>query len=158
MTPSHSKGEGRGKGNGDSDSKRDSKGNGKGEGKDTGDGIEAAASVEHYCCCCFAILPSLPRRSPSAAMPILPLLQSSSSGKMGVAAGGQSSGAVEQQGWGCGCAWCVVDLCVYVRSWYGVQCRLDPTQNSCVGGIFVSAPTRILSSIWCCQHVADKPS
>ena len=120
MTPSHSKGEGRGKGNGDSDSKRDSKGNGKGEGKDTGDGIEAAASVEHYCCCCFAILPSLPRRSPSAAMPILPLLQSSSSGRMGVAVAGvwRGSRAAEQRSSmvgvvGVGGGWWIF-VCTYV--------------------------------------------
>ncbi len=45
-------------------------------------------------------------------------------------------------------------------------CWWSPTQNSCVGVIFVLAPTRMLTQNWrnfdtsptCCQHVTDIPS
>jgi hypothetical protein len=62
------------------------------------------------------ILLPLPRRSSATATSILPLVQSSSSCRMGVAAAGErrSSGAA-----GLG--------------WYGVKCQQSPTQKSRVG-------------------------
>ena len=63
----------------------------------------------------------------------------------------ESNGAAEQQGWGCG-LW-VVDLCVYIPYHtflvWGTVLAIPDTKIF-VGGIFVSAPIRILSQIW--QH------
>jgi hypothetical protein len=58
-------------------------------------------------------------------------------------------------------------VCAYVASSYVVEyCEKADTKFS-VGGVFVSAPTRILGKNWqqhvdtsptCCRHVADIPN
>jgi hypothetical protein len=35
-------------------------------------------------------------------------------------------------------------VCAYVASWYVVECRKKANTKFSVGGVFVSAPTRIL--------------
>jgi hypothetical protein len=57
-------------------------------------------------------------------------------------------------------------VCAYVASWYVVECHEKADTKFSVGGVLVSAPTRILGkkrqhfdmSASCCRHVADIPS
>jgi len=80
-----------------------------------------------------AILPLLPHHSPAAATPILPLLQSSSIGRMGVAAAGerQSSGAAGLGLW----VWVVGggSLCVRTFLVWGTVSAIPDTKILCRG-------------------------
>jgi hypothetical protein len=57
-------------------------------------------------------------------------------------------------------------VCAYVASWYVVECHEKADTKFSVGGVLVSAPTRILGKNWqhfdtsatCRQHIADIPS
>ncbi len=84
------------------------------------------------------ILPPLPCRSPATATPILPLLQSSSSCRISVAATGEQRSS-RAAGLG----------------WYGVQCRQSPTQKSSVGIKICQPNRRLFDMSPDRRHVAD---
>ena len=100
-----------------------------------------------------AIPSSLPHCSPTPAMPILQLLQSSSSCRMGVAAVGEqrSSGVAGLGVAGVGGGWWIF-VCT-------IQCLQSPTQKSCVGAKICqprhACRSKIGNFLTCCRHVAN---